>query len=728
MANKILIGADREAPLYTFADATIREVPCVLSSALSGDELAIDQLMPVVYSKAYIRVKFVPKNSSGLRTADGKIFCCYPGTGFLDKLPYGTTIWYYSGDTLIGKFYSQRVVRSGKTWFDITAVSAVGILDGQRHYGGIYTGQTFQSVAAEIIGDSFAFSCEDDVAGINIYGWLPIASKRENLHQLLFACGVELSKDSNGDMMFQYPDSDTVKYVPDNRIFLGGSVDYMTPATRAEVTEHIFMSLSSDDTVTLYDNTQGGEVADNTLVSFQDAPVHDLSTSGTLTIVESGVNYAIVSGNGVLTGKKYTHITRVLRKDTGKTGESKEVSVTEATLVNVANSENVINRVLSYYSAAKTISCDLIVEDEKPGDQISFSNPYNEPELAFLTSMDMQASSFLRASCELVTGYLPSGKGNNYTQVVVLEGTGTWISPITGKIRVAVIQGGHGGSGGHRGTDGGVSYFYYNRAEGWRDVFVKNSEDVGAGGLPGEPGSAGKVLIFTLNVTAGQAFHYISGAGGAGGNGETETTEAQDGEEGGESIFGNYTSADGTVIDNGYLDIINNTLYAGHGAQGTSGSPGNAGAKDDASEGEGILGGSPASGTWVTVYQGERYLAPWRSGGGGQGGNAYGAAGQSGETVIDTYEEDYQNAVDSAHGYRGAKGGNGATPIKPSTPNIIGTGGSAGHGGGGGATGASFSVNPAWVIISYGLFSDAGKGGDGGAGGDGAPGGIIIYL
>ena len=92
MANKILIGADQTAPLYTFTDATIRTVSCVLSSALSGDELAIDQLLPTVYSEAYIRVRFVPSGSSGLRTADGKRFMVYPGLDFLDKLPYGTPI------------------------------------------------------------------------------------------------------------------------------------------------------------------------------------------------------------------------------------------------------------------------------------------------------------------------------------------------------------------------------------------------------------------------------------------------------------------------------------------------------------------------------------------------------------------------------------------------------------------------------------------------------------
>ena len=161
MAEKILIGADPSAPIYTFQreKTEIKSCACVLSSALVGDELAIDQFMPVVYHAGYIRQKLVPDGSSGLVTSDGKQFMCYPGTGFLDKIPYGTPIWYKSGDNLVGKFYTKRILRTGRAYFDILAVSAIGVMDGQDHNGGLYTGQTFAEVAADIIGDAVSFSC-----------------------------------------------------------------------------------------------------------------------------------------------------------------------------------------------------------------------------------------------------------------------------------------------------------------------------------------------------------------------------------------------------------------------------------------------------------------------------------------------------------------------------------------------------------------------------------------
>lgn len=113
MAERIVVGSP-SAPLFTFTNADLIDCKCVLTSSLSGDELAIDQFMPVVYSASYIRVGFVPVDSTGLITADGMKFMVFPGTNHVDKIPYGAEIRYYSNNNLVGKFYSQRVIRSGK--------------------------------------------------------------------------------------------------------------------------------------------------------------------------------------------------------------------------------------------------------------------------------------------------------------------------------------------------------------------------------------------------------------------------------------------------------------------------------------------------------------------------------------------------------------------------------------------------------------------------------------
>lgn len=706
--DKILIGADRSAPLYSFSTENPKEVKrlsCVLSSALSGDELAIDQLLPTVYSEVILRVPFVPSGSSGLITSDGMQFMVYPDDVPLEQLPYGTPVWYYSNSTLMGKFYLKRALRSGKFWVDITAVSAIGILDGQTHYGGIYTGQKFRDVAADIIGGAVSFSCGSDVGDIQIYGWLPVDTRRNNLHQLLFSCGVAVAKDADGNMVFGFPDTSTTKSIPDGRIFLNGSVDHMTPATRVEVTEHAFMRLPSDETVILYDNTDGTGAADHTLIIFQEAPVYDLQVSGSLRIIESGVNYAVVSGTGVLTGRKYTHTTKVISKETGASGEQKTVSPrNDITLINVANSSNVAKRVLSYYASARTISADIKVDGEKPGDQISFSNPFGEPETAFLASMDINASSFLRAACELVTGYTPVGQGNNYTHVAVLTGSGTWSIPQEArkKCRAVLLGGGNGGEAGLKGEDscGDLN---------------NNVDPPGKGGEPGAPGLGGKILSVEIDLTGMSSIAYSCGAGGKRGiHGDTPTQA----EEGGDTTFGQYTSANGERSASGCANLFSGDIY---GLTGKEGIPGGSGRHNNQTTDEANITLEYQGTIYTSGVNGQTVIEedPVRCGGigGGGGGPAAGNDGGPGGNGNASYN--------NGNGYGdGGNGGKGANAVPPPDVSQYGNGGNGGNGGGGGGQPGEGIHSKA----SYRSEGADGLGGEGSDGSDGAPGCIALYY
>lgn len=696
MAERIIIGEDINNPLYTFDNATIKDCVCVLCSSLVGDELAIDQLLPVLYSASYIRIPFIPKGSSGLRTADGKAFMVYPGTGFLDKLPYGTPIYYYSGDVLMGKFYTQKVMRTAKVYFEIIAVSAVGMLDGQKHYGGLYTGQTFSEVVGDLIGGRFPYSCADDVGNIQIYGWLPSSDRRKNLHQLLFACGVMLSKDAAGEIYFKFPDVDTYKSIPTSRIFLGGSIDYGSPATTAEVTEHAFLALATDATVTLFDNTDGSGEAVSALVEFRDAPVHDLVASDGLTVEESGVNYAIVSGIGTLTGRKYTHVTKVISRSVSDSDHAeKTVSVTEATLVSIANSENVAQRVLSYYNAAKTIASDIILRNEKPGDQISFTDPYDEPAMAFLGSAEVRSGSFLRASCELVAGYVPSGQGNNYSKAVVLTGSGTYTFPAGTKAAIVVlIGGGNGGDSGGKGTDAANgTALSYNAVPG-------------VGGVPGALGLGGKIFSVRLSSPSG-SFAYSCGAAGVGG--VSDGSEASiPGSAGGETTFGAYSSANGQASETGYVNLFTGEVYGLPGEDGIAGGDGSG----PSGNGPNVTRGSQ---TWTPGKNGASYSSDAGSGNGGYGGGA--AVGSNGGDAAD-------GRASSSGGYGGG-GGDGATPVAGTAATQYGCGGGGGHGGGGGGNGGYGSGPEDKDRYSNGSPGSGAPGSDGGAGKAGC---IVIYM
>ena len=688
MADKIIVGSLTD-PLYefeaSFIDHEKKPLQLVLSNALSGDELAIDQMLPRVYSDAYIRVRFVPSGSTGLVTSDGKQFVVLTGPDFFDKLPYATPIWYYSNGVLMGKFYSKHVVRTGTTAFDLYAMSPIGVLEGQTHTGGVYQAKNWASVANEIIGGAVPFTVDDAVASIPVFGWLPKASRRDNLHELLFSYGVMAAKDENGDLLFRFPDTETVKEVPDSRIFFGGNLDYQTPATRVDVTEHAFLQLPTDAPVTLFDNTDGSGVTDHTTIDFREAPIYGLEVSGSLVIHESSVNHAVLSGTGVLTGRKYTHTTKVISLDSGSTGENRTVSISGRTLISVANSQNVARRLLSFYGSSRTISADLLVSDEKPGDLLAFNDPFGDRSTAFLSSMDASSTSFLRAACQLITNYTPAWGGNNYSRVIVLTGTGTWT--YTGRVRAVLIS---GGEGGWSGGDGATP-------ETAGDGIGLASE----GGKAGNPGRGGRILSISIDVDG--VISYSCGVGGLGGiNSGTDPVAGSDGTD---TIFGAYTTRNGERSQTGAVNLFNGSVYAIPGESGVDGTRG--ASADDPSDAIEYNGATYVPGLEGADNEGAQ--------GGYGGGPAAGSNGGDGRRAI----EEFVNG--SSQGYTGGRGGDGGNAVSPPDAIGFGFGGNAGHGGGGAGSGGYSESGRGW----HGRAGNPGNGSNGSRGGDGC---IIIYY
>ena len=66
--------------------------------------------------------------------------------GTLRALPWATPVYYYRGEHMEGKLYSVSVTRTGKKAYRIRTTSAAGILEYDKFYGNMYTGEAFKSV------------------------------------------------------------------------------------------------------------------------------------------------------------------------------------------------------------------------------------------------------------------------------------------------------------------------------------------------------------------------------------------------------------------------------------------------------------------------------------------------------------------------------------------------------------------------------------------------------
>lgn len=513
---------------------------------------------------------------------------------------------------------------------------------------------------------NFAYTIDPDVAAVPIYGWLPVASVRDNIQQVLFSIGASLMKNASGNPHFKFLQGLSPTIIGDDRIFIGGQLNYKTPSTNVMVTEHTFYKSNLDVRESLFDNTDGQSgTAQNQLITF-DAPHYDLEWNGVSTVGSD--NYYYANGNGVLTGKPYTHTTRTFSVPTGIDGEQREAKVEKATLVSPLNSANVAARVSDYQASAEEVACGIVMsnDDIKCGSLISFNDPYGESTNGLISKMNVTMSGKSKADCTIVKGYMPSHFGSNFKSVDVFTADSeslTWTVPNdTSLIRIVLGQGGQAGQNGYNGTSA-TSDIY--------DGVV-----AGEGGSAGSAGSAGKVYYVDITNPTGTITFSI-GAAGTPNNGEGST-----GGTGGHTTATysgtTYSSNSGSIPPEGYRNIINGITYSVLGIDGIPGGNGGEGAvgRDNTRKGESVTYGNS---TWAGGNTGS-YIETnnidddrWAYGGAG-GGAAYGATGENG----------HDGFINSSNRYMGGAGGDGGNAKQLAYTPPLGSGGAGGCGGGGG--------------------------------------------
>lgn len=769
LPNEIFIGSE-DSPLYHYENDQIvlNSLKGTFNCDLISNEIPIDTFSFTVRFEQHNVLVYAPMidsatYNSGYLGIDGTVYALDDPEGreavrtYLRDLPYGTPVWWYCDGQLVAKGYVKTVERTSAVTWAVTCMSGIGLLAEKDHPGGIYTGQSFGDVLADIVGGAFEYEIAPGLEDMSVFGWIPYGKARENLHTLLFALGVTVKSYQLKDFIFQFPPVGVDKAVPDSRVALGGSVSANLKANKASVTEHSFLPLQTDEEVVLFDNT-GLAPADHLLVVFS-GPMHDLAVSGSLVKAEEHVNYAIVSGVGVLTGKSYTHTRLIVTASTAEIGDAiRSKSVTDNFLINEANSQNAARRVLSYYAIDDTFKSRIMRSDEKPGDMVRIRNPFKDVSEAYIEKMDVLATSVVGASMELTEGFNAQWVGNNFGHAVLLDEDGDFIIPegVT-RIRAVIIQGGTGGQGGQGGHNG-VGYFhgdqwveYHEDEPIWFTAMYYEDQPLYEGGDAGAPGSAGKIFSIDIDVTPGDVAHFSIGAAGTGG--AAGVRDAQYGDYGTHGQYGTagthttmtlngrtYTSNDGAVSPTGYLYLFGNLIL---GKPGEAGHKGGAGGQTNVQSlagwqyAAGLPGGSVGQWTGGAGGSGAKYKW-WNVGpeaersyqlasGGGGGGAAW---GHNGENIHHraypeaTFTNNARIEPSESDRVYCAYGGDGASADPPDDP-TYGSGGGGGNGGGsGGSSGGCKIYNP----VSDYIHGVGGNGGEGSRGGNGGPGCAIIYY
>lgn len=657
----------------------------------------------------------------------------------------GAKIIIQRGGTRVGVYYLAAVSQIAEEIYTMQMVSPLGRLEQIGHVGGVYNGAGAAALIDEICGGvSVVVEAPFDTATVS--GWLPYVSPadesgaqsgtaKDNLMQVLLALNASLWADEDGVLHVGNLDQRPVRMFDADGIFRDGyEIAHSKPVSQIVLTEHSFVAASGDASVIFDGSASAGQ-----RVIFSE-PMHSLTATGTLTITESGANFAVLgAGTGTLSGVPYLHITRELTETVTVGAATNKVTISDATLVGTLNSAAVMARFKDYYAHTQTLKAEVLLEWERPGNVISildrFGNSMISATIAAISPMTF--SQTLRGSIEALVGYLPWNEGSYSQQKVVLTGSGSFVVPAgVTKLTVVLIGGGGGGAAGADGEDAKPSSDSSQREDyGNMMVYtlgsVPQKPSYGAGGVGGEGGDGGKILKATLSVSTGDVFAFSCGAGGVGGLVDGTPAAA-----GGITEFGAFSTSDG--VADPYYDPYDQASYGGTGEAGTDGGRGG-GIESDGTiipPPQIVYGGvtynpgadgESASGSAGVYYREYGNFSALSSGGfgGGAAAGGNGADGANGICAARWYE-----AVSTS-----VAGGNGADAIAQSAQAVYGRGGKGGNGGGGGGSNgvarSRNAVEPPAVHEEGRLYVNAQEpahGGAGSAGGKGGDGCIIVYY
>ena len=674
---------------------------------------------------------------------------------------------YYRENLLRSTYYVQSIKQIGDNKYTISADSAMGLLMKRLHAGGIYTGQTVKEVTNEICGN-VPVLVKTVFSDTKLYGWLPYckppkSSARNNLAQVLYAIGAALTTDNNGVLRVEPLWDGTSSSIGETRLYFDGSVETEKPISAVTVTEHQYVA-GTDEKELFSGTSQQGDI-----ITFSE-PMHSLTATG-FTILESGANYAkISSGSGSLKGKTYIHNTRLVTQTVTENAAENVKSVTDATLVSLVNSSAVAKRLADYYKCRETITNGIVSGQEKPGHVVSVYHPYDKQMVsACIVSLDTTMSGTLKSEMAALVGFLPPQPESSeyFDERVLLTGSGSWTVPegVTTYTKV-LIGGGQGGKHGGKGEDG------KQRTASWSEgMYTRYNWSgylpgaISKGGVGGEGGVGGKVLVETVNdATPGESIAYSCGAAGAG-----ATTDGAEGENGTATTMGGSSSDSGSSSNIGYTDPVTGEVFASKGDTGIAG--GDSGGCSDVSAypnptvsgclyvGQGIAEATDVvdedgkvwkSGAWLLYNNTQQIYGKGNSASAdgdlshgavecsascsGPSGAAVGANGSDGSatncktTAGKEGNPTYMYAYASP-GYP-VNGANAATA--PKKPSAYGKGGRGGHGGGAGGCGGysatGKTTSSTMTQKTQANTRGVGTGGLGSVGGEAGDGCIIIYY
>lgn len=557
----------------------------------------------------------------------------------------------------------------------------------------------------------------EGITDITVRGLIKKVTKREALHQLLFAMNVCLLKTNDGQYLFTRITDYVSGSIDDDSLYDDSEEEYINPAKKIKIAEFSFES-GSGESEKIFDNTSSIAIEGEYVAVFDKSPIYGTPVGNGITIIAYNCNAAIVTGRGTINGTVYNSSYNNIEYMNPNALDGRDRSVNGIGLITSVNSDSVMNKLKSYYSGNLVkISNSILFNGEKCGLKYDFNTLYGIKS-AFLTSIKTRTSSNIKAQCKFIAGFVPETHGG-YSFFKIATYNETWIVPETVRarefptIRLNLIG---SGTDGTDGTDGENGKAIRNNQQG-----AMPAGEGGAGGNKGVGGDGGNIYSMSLNVANVKSISILSSEK------ETIVNTYNDSDE----FIESFTTASGNKRENGITNVFTGLIYGRKGLDGFKGGKGGKGGwvtsqntiiqPESGGDTEDYTGGVSFTGKlyMYILIGGMRYRYCSYCGGGGA---AFGENGGNSESTGETENELFT---------KGGDGGNAiVNPYAYTEYGSGGFGGSGGGGGGGAGTITSYSLNAEQGADDFLTSSQypPGYGGSGSKGTPGIDGCVIIYY
>lgn len=263
----------------------------------------------------------------------------------------------YDGDSLIGVFYIDNSTHRAKGLYDLSCIDAVGVLDEDNFPAAMYSGKSAKALLEEILGGHFDLDLDTTLVSATVSGYWPGGTRREALQQVAFALNAIVDT-SGTDAVRVYLDRENAPSLfPQNRIFVGGTVDTSAIVTAVRVTAHTYSTTGSGNDTVEVDGTTYYHTASVTTIENPKATASD---------------------------------------------KQNVIEVDRATLVNPQNVNAVARHVYDYYAKRERQNVRIVMNGERPGDRAAIPTPWGSVVNGFISRMDITLSGFAAADCEII--------------------------------------------------------------------------------------------------------------------------------------------------------------------------------------------------------------------------------------------------------------------------------------------------------------------------------------